>query len=163
MEKGKEKIYTEYYTRALNAPRRRWRAVLALAVGLVLFSALILFAGVAVTKWEEQNDSGVVACQAMADNVISGDTRDDVNTPMTEAMLNKAKGPWKHSQYAELRIAGINVVTTIYELDIASSKSDADTDVMAIMSILRTLRDQWTALQIVCAQHKVDIPDLPME
>lgn len=161
MEKGKEKTYSEYYNRALTAPRRRWRAVLAALVGLGLFATLILFAGVAVSRWEEEADSGVVACQAMADNLMSGDTRDDVNTPMTEAMLNKAKEPWKHSQYAELRVAGINVVTTIYELDIASSKSDADTDVMAIMSILRTLRDQWTALQIVCAQHKVHIPDLP--
>lgn len=167
MESSHWKTFNEYHQkaseRAMGAGKRRWRAVVAVIVGISLFAALIVFAGVAVNKWEEEADPGVVACQGMADNLNSGDTKDDVSTPMTEASYIKAKKIWQHSKYAELRVVGVNVVTTIFQLDVASSKSTDDTDVGEVMRLLRTLRDQWVALQNVCAQHRVDIPALPME
>jgi hypothetical protein len=125
---------------------------------LAIFTILILVSLTiynAVTAGTSSTDSGVSACQKMADNV--GKNNGD-NKPMTEGDYRIAKFPFENSKYADIKVAGVNMVDTIYNLE---KQSQGDEDLGGSMVTLTMVTTQWGLLQTACANHGVTVPSLP--
>lgn len=134
--------------------------LIGIIVLLIVALAGVFVVGTVASKSATKHDSGVMACQKMADSAKSGDTANDSNTPMTADQFAKAKEPWEKSGFADLRMAGVQVVTTIYAIDQASSTSEDDEDLADVMGQMVALQTRWAALQQACGAHGVQIPDI---
>lgn len=140
-------------------PRRKGSNVIAAIVLAMIVTILAGVITVIMVRWHHAtNDSGVAACRAITQSVKSGDTKDDSNTPMSEASYKHARAAWEHSKYADLRTAGTAIVDTIYKLDTQSSTDDSLGDAMTTLIVLRT---NWGVLQNACGNHGVIVPNLP--
>lgn len=99
-------------------------------------------------------DSGVAACKQIAVNMKS-----TVSTPddkMTPAVRDSKKSPFVHSRYADLKVAGSNVIDTVYRMD-----NSADTNSLGGgLADLTLVVNAWSSLQVACANHGADIPAL---
>jgi hypothetical protein len=131
----------------------------ALVVGglILLAVALILASGPAVkrVKSETTTDSGVSACKTMADNMAKKQTAS--SKKMTEASYKKIRAPFENSKYADIKVAGMNIVDTIYQAD---TQPDPD-NIGGAMILMGTLQGQWGQLQTACMNHGVTVPALP--
>jgi hypothetical protein len=121
---------------------------------LGVFIMLAAFAvGFASIYHPAKSDSGVSACQK-----IAVDKKDVVNTPddnMTAAQRDEKKAPFVKSHYADIRVAGANVIDTVYKMD-----NDIDVDLAQSYADMTKISAQWGNLQAACSSHGVDIPGL---
>lgn len=106
-------------------------------------------------------DSGVAACKAMANNMTK--SKDTSNTKMTKAKYNEARKPFEKSRHSDIKVAGTNLLATIYKAD-QMPQDDTDLgkqfgDAMVLMSAVQT---NWSALQVACGNHGVTVPALPL-
>jgi hypothetical protein len=101
-----------------------------------------------------KTDSGVEACQTLADNMAKQKSSDD--KPMTEADYKRIRKPFENSKHADIKVAGTNVVDTVYKADTKSK------DLGSAMVLLNKLQTQWGQLQVACSKEGVDVPQLPM-
>lgn len=105
-------------------------------------------------------DSGVQQCKDIAKNVSSGKTAsNDSETTMAE--YEAKKKPFQDSRYADIRVAGTNLITLFEQMD-KLSKSDDDDAWGAGLVALGQLSSNWTALQTACSNHGVTVPPLPL-
>lgn len=100
-------------------------------------------------------DSGVAACEQMANNAKAPKSSGPISK-MTEAQHQEKRAPFANSQYADIKVAGTNVVDTIYKAD----QMGDDTDLGTIMMTATQLQAQWAQLQIACSSHGVELPNL---
>lgn len=100
-------------------------------------------------------DSGVAACEQMAVNAKDG-KKSDKKTLMTEAQYKEKRAPFENSKYADIKVAGTNLVETIYKADHAQLDDTLGSSIV----LLTTVQTQYGALQTACAAHGVDLPSL---
>lgn len=128
-------------------------------VTLVSIFAIVLTAGYVMEMVSHTNksDSGVTACQGIADKAAHPTPKasSTKNNPMTEDQYKKNLEPYENSKYADIKVAGINVINTVYDMS-----RDTGADYSTNMANLYTLRDHWAALQRACSNHGVTIPGI---
>lgn len=131
---------------------------LILAIALVVALVMVL-AGLGIYKvlhsYSASSDSGVAACKTMAENAKK--PKSDNNKTWTEDDYHKARKPFEDSRYTDIKVAGTNLVDTIYAMD---KKSKDDTDLGGAMAMLTTINQQWSALQVACGNSGVELPGL---
>lgn len=99
-------------------------------------------------------DSGVSACKAMADTVgKNSDSQEKWGEPEYQA----ARMPFESSKHADLKVAGTNLIDTVYKVQ---NQNLDDADFGEAMVTLQTLQTQWAALQTACANHGQTLPAL---
>ena len=146
-----------------RATRRR-KIKRNLTVGLLLallfvglfWGAIFLLNALDDSKFSNK-DSGISACEKMAENVGQPTKKDD-GKPMTNDELQVAIMPFEASKYADIKVAGTNLVTTIYNVENAPQDDESLGGAMALLSTLQT---QWGQLQTACVNHGVTLPPLP--
>jgi len=94
----------------------------------------------------------------MADNVKN--PKPENNKHWTEDDYHKARKPFENSKYPDLKVAGTNIVDSIYKMDQDSLKSSDDPSLSDSLGMLSTINTQWSALQVACAKAGVDLPGL---
>lgn len=143
-----------------NIPRRKSRNRTMIFVYSVILVSFVIFAIVAVPLITEMvqpfgADSGVTACQQMAENAKQPSSGS--NTPMTEELYRQKRKPFEDSQYADISVAGTNLVDTVYQ---AQKTSADDTNLGDAFALLSTIQTNWAALQVACKNHGVELPAL---
>lgn len=127
-----------------------------LAIFLVMMGALVFltdsFGSEVISK-----DSGVSACEKMAENVGKKNVKGGTD-PWGEPEYQAAMLPFESSKHADIKVAGTNMVTTIYNLE---KQSNNDEDLGGALVTLSTIQTQWGQLQTACANHGVTVPPLP--
>lgn len=124
-------------------------AILGLA-GILAAAAIAFTPGHFTAK-----DTGVTACKTMADNMAKKKTN---TKKMTEASYRKARAPFENSKFADIKVAGQNILDTVYQAD---TQPDPD-NIGGAMILLGSLQAQWGQLQTACANHGVTVGPLPM-
>lgn len=99
-------------------------------------------------------DSGVSACKAMAENVGKNSDSQEWGEPEYQA----ARMPFESSKHADLKVAGTNLIDTVYKVQ---KQNLDDADLGTAMVTLQTLQTQWAALQTACANHGQTLPPMP--
>jgi hypothetical protein len=130
-------------------------ALLGILTLLVIGGLLILSAVDSEGKASVAKDSGVSACEKMAESVGKNDGNDE---PWTEADYHAARMPFESSKHADLKVAGQNVVDAVYELEKSSTD---DENLAGALIAFNTVQTRWAGLQTACAAHGVDLPALP--
>jgi hypothetical protein len=140
--------------------------IIAALVGLAL-GLTVIFGGISIMKSVSHDaktvaaatDSGVQACSNMVKNANKPDSGS--SSAMTQADFDKAVKPFKESRYADIKTAGVNLVTTIYNMDKASqTDTDDSADLSGAMGGLMQVTTYYAQLQTACSAHGVDIPPL---
>jgi hypothetical protein len=127
------------------------------AGGLVLLAIFAVVLGGALWlsgAWANvgpATDSGVSACKKMVENMDDG--RAD-NAKWTEADYFAARAPFESSKHADLRVAGTNLVDTIWK----SEQTVDDESLGGALGLMSTLQTQMSQLQIACGNHGVAVP-----
>lgn len=138
---------------AQNPELKKNRMVNIIAMSIVL---VVLIAGGALFFMNDSStDSGITACQEMKKNAESG-KKSTSSGKMTDAQRKEKRAPFENSQYADIRVAGTNLVDSLYQMD---QKKDADNLGDALVT-LTTIRTQYAALQTACSAHGVELPNL---
>lgn len=101
-------------------------------------------------------DSGITACEDMAANVKAG-KKSSSSAKMTELQRDQKLLPFQNSQYPDIKVAGGNLVETIYKAD----HMQTDDGIASSIVLLTTIQTQYAALQTACANHGVNLPPLP--
>jgi len=133
-------------------------AFITIVVGIIV--------GVGVIFWDSKGsapttgngftfDSGVGACRQIAENAAKGTDDTNSDAKMTKKELAEKESPFKMSKYTDLKVAGVNVMETVYAMDQLS-----EDDIGPALADLTQLEAQWTALQTACGAHDVTIPSL---
>ena len=143
-----------------RAARRKGHiiAFITIVVGIIV--------GVGVIFWDSKGsapttgngftfDSGVGACRQIAENAAKGTDDTNSDAKMTKKELAEKESPFKMSKYTDLKVAGVNVMETVYAMDQLS-----EDDIGPALADLTQLEAQWTALQTACGAHDVTIPSL---
>lgn len=131
-----------------------------IAGGLVLlFIFGIMFGGViliskAFGSASGSTDSGVAACKRMAENV----GKSNKNETWGEPEYHAARMPFESSSHADIKVAGTNIVDTIWQME---KQSKDEENLGGALVTLTTVQTQWAALQTACANHGVTVPPLP--
>lgn len=102
-----------------------------------------------------KEDSGVTACKTISKNMVEKKSSD--SKPMTEADYNRIREPFENSKYTDIKVAGTNIVDTVYQAD---TQPDPNNIGGAII-LMGTLQGQWGQLQVACSKRGVDVPQLP--
>lgn len=131
--------------------------IILLFIGAFGTAAIVTGVAIAVTPGHFKEDSGVTACKTLAKNVQ--DKKSGSDNPMTKAQYEKARTPFENSSYSDIRVAGTNVISTVYKAD---SKKIQDGDIGHAIALMNVLETQWGALQTACGNHGVTVPALPM-
>ena len=118
-----------------------WPAI-ALIIGLVV-GAIIFVASMAAGT-TALKDSGITACQNLADNT---------GKPAAEKKPVTSKD-FETSGYTDLKVAGTDFVATV------KSNTD-DEDLAGALGAVSKLHTQYAILQTACANHGVNLPPLP--
>jgi flagellar basal body rod protein FlgC len=103
-----------------------------------------------------KTDSGVAACKTISENMANSQSTKN-NKKMTEASYKKARAPFENSSHADIKVAGMNIIDTIYQAD---TMKDPD-NIGAAMILMNSLQSQWSDLQVACSKQGVDVPKLP--
>lgn len=130
--------------------------VLALLFAALFGGTMAIFNALDDSKFSNK-DSGVSACEKMAENAGKKDVKGD-DGPWGEPEYRAARLPFESSKHADIKVAGGNMVDTIYNLEKQSQNEDDLGGAIVTLSMIQT---QWTALQTACANHGVDVPALP--
>jgi hypothetical protein len=128
-------------------------------VVIAVIGATGIAAGVAIALTPGHfapTDSGVMACQTLAKN--AKDNKPGSDKAMTEADYKKTRAPFEKSSFIDIRVAGTNVVDTVYKADRENQKNG---DIGHAIVLMNTLQNQWGALQVACGHHGVVVPQLP--
>jgi hypothetical protein len=100
-----------------------------------------------------KQDSGITACKMISENMAK---KESSNDPLeTEADYNRIIKPFEQSSHADIKVAGMNLVNTIYKADTKTK------DLGSAMVLMNTIQNQWSALQVACGKQGVDVPQLP--
>jgi hypothetical protein len=134
-----------------NPELKRNRIVNIIAMSIILVIAIA--AGALFFMSDSSTDSGITACQEMKKNAESGKKS---SGKMTDAQRKEKREPFENSQYPDIRVAGTNLVDSVYEMD---QKKDSD-NLGDALATLTTIRTQYAALQTACSAHGVDLPNL---
>lgn len=127
----------------LGYRRKYLRYASAFVLGVMIAAAIVLAAFAAGAN-SPSKDSGVSACQTLADNT---------SKPAAEKKLVGLKD-FQESKIAELKVAGVDFVTTV--------KSNKESDGLGgAVADLTKLHTQYAALQVACAKQGVNLPPLP--
>ena len=141
-------------------------SVVVVLMGSVLIAVGIgLGSGSAVKKVDNvvaaHTDSGVIGCQKISDSAKNSKSdSSDSDSETTVAEYEKAKQPFLDSRYADVKVAGTNLLNGMEAMEKAAN-SDDDSDFGAALIGLGELHTNWTALQVACANHGVTLPSLP--
>lgn len=127
-----------------------------LAIFLVMMGALVFFTD-SFGSEVISKDSGVSACEKMAENVGKKNVKGGDKT-WGEPEYQAAMLPFENSQHADIKVAGTNMVTTIYNLEKQSNNVE---NLGGALVTLSTIQTQWGQLQTACANHGVTVPPLP--
>lgn len=127
---------------------------------LIVIGAVVIFLLIAGSlavfgmPGKAQQDSGITACQEIKANAESG--KKSSGAKMTEEQYKAKRAPFENSEFADLKVAGTNLVDSIYQMD---QKKD-DGNLTNALVTLHTIQNQYAALQTACANHGVDLPNL---
>lgn len=110
---------------------------------------------VALTPGHFKKDSGVTACKTLSDNMAKKSSSDK---PMTEADYHRIRAPFENSSHADIKVAGMNIVDTVYQ---AQTLKDPN-NIGAALILMNSLQGQWSQLQVACNKQGVDLPQLPV-
>lgn len=129
---------------------------------LIAFVAvMVIVGGIAVLSWIGNDgsfkDSGIVACEKMADRAANPKKSTGAKKDMTSEEHAELRRPFENSDKADIRVAGTNLVDTMYTL--TSSEIDKQ-DLGGSMVTITTLHSQWNALRTACGNHGVNLPPL---
>lgn len=155
-----EPHYREQAQKARKTARNR-KIKRNIAGGLVLLAIFaVMFGGVVLLSKafgsdSVSTDSGVSACKKMAENVGKNDGENEV---WGEAEYQAARMPFESSKHADIKVAGSNIVDTIWQME---KQSRSEQDLGGALVTLTTVQTQWAALQTACANHGVTVPPLP--
>lgn len=130
--------------------------VLALLFSVLFGGTMAIFNALDDSKFSSK-DSGISACEKMAENANKKDVKGGDKT-WGEPEYQAAMLPFENSQHADIKVAGTNMVTTIYNLE---KQSNNDEDLGGALVTLSTIQTQWGQLQTACANHGVTVPPLP--
>jgi hypothetical protein len=111
---------------------------------------------VALTPGHFKKDSGVTACKTISENMAKKKTGSD--KPMTEAEYKRLREPFENSSHADIKVAGLNILDTIYQADTQPDPKN----IGGALILMGTLQGQWGQLQTACSNQGVDVPQLPM-
>jgi hypothetical protein len=132
--------------------------IIAALCGAVLFGGIGVLAVHAATP-----DSGVAACKTMASNMKKTDNIKS-DGPMTASKYHQIRKPFEKSKHSDVRVAGTNIVDTIYNgsKDLQTDSGDPGKSLGKAFALMGTLQAQWGQLQTACGNHGVTVPALPM-
>jgi hypothetical protein len=153
-----EHYYQERQTRSLKSKILRniaGGAIILAVIAAILFPALYFSGALANTPIAK--DSGVSACEKMAENAGKKNVKGG-GGKWGEPEYRAARMPFESSEHADIKVAGGNMVDTIYNLE---KQGDNEDDLGGALVTLSTIQTQWAALQTACANHGVDVPALP--
>jgi hypothetical protein len=152
-------MQTVLETHAANKARSKKRKYIYVAVliviGLVIGIGTHVLSSYLADRSASTMDSGVAACSQMAENAGKSGTKANVGTKMTEAQYKEKRAPFENSKYSDIKVAGTNIIDTIYKLD-----REGEGDLGTALITLTTLQNQWSQLQVACETHGVTIPSL---
>lgn len=136
--------------------KKRLKRFVTLAVVVFLAAVALTVGALLLTdKVASAKDPGIGACEQMAANA-KAEQKHNSYAKMTDAQRVEKRTPFANSKYADIKVAGTNLVDTLYELD---QKENADLgDALVIMATVRT---QYAALQTACGAHGVELANLP--
>lgn len=136
----------------------RWNVFMFIGAVAIMLIGLGTIVAVLIIGPHGGTDSGVKACQTMAENAKHPKASN--NEHMTESSYHESRVRFENSSYADIKVAGQNLVDTIYKADKASQAPSDDEDLGGTFALLSTLQNNWAALQVACANHDVDLPAL---
>lgn len=148
---GTEAFEEHYQVADAKRRKRNFQWFVAIVALLIVVCAAI---GISLNlnHSSASNDSGVSACQQMASNKAAAKKS---SGPMTVEQRDQKKAVFENSHYADLKVAGANVVDTVYAMDNA-----ADDSIAASYEFMTKIEAQWGNLQVACLNHGVKIPGL---
>lgn len=143
------------YPLQYDAPQpKRNRKLIAILTGLALVIGAVAIIGV-MNFTKDSTDSGLKACSDMAERVQHPGSSDKSGSKMTEQQYKDIRRPFEQSKYADIKVAGQNLVDTVYKAD----QIDMDSaDYNEAMGVLTQVRQNWTTLQVACQSHGVELP-----
>ena len=97
-------------------------------------------------------DSGLMTCQALAE-------RASMPGPKPKLSYQEVQGRFLTSRHSDVRDAGVKLIDTMQRVDMALNSDE--TPLSESMGAVMALRIAWSGLQTACANHGVDVPDLP--
>lgn len=109
-----------------------------------------------LTNQSTSMDTGIAACKTIADN-SKLEKKQESDVPMTKEDYDQVRRPFERSAYADIKVAGLNFVDTVYKADQASTEEG---DLGEIMLLMTTLQSQYAALQVACGTHGITLPPL---
>jgi hypothetical protein len=143
-------VYEDHYAVAdAKRRKRKFQWFISILAILACVSAIIV---ISLNQSPSAKDSGVTACQQMASTKTATKSS---NAPMTVEQRDQKKAVFQNSHYADLQVAGANVVDTVYAMDNA-----ADDSIAASYEFMTKIEAQWGNLQVACLNHGVRIPGL---
>jgi hypothetical protein len=150
--------YFQLPKHSYTKPEKNWKNKMAFVYAIsaltVVFGFLAFTVFVPVAK-SIAKDSGVSACETMQKNVE--DNVKSTSGKMTLEQRDKARKPFQDSRYPDLRVAGTNLVDSLYDVD---QKIDS-ADLGQTMAMAALIRSDFTTLQTACSAHGVNVPALP--
>lgn len=131
---------------------KKWFAFIC----LVVITVTVTWVMYTVNPKESKTDSGIQACQAIADKAAHpSPSASKKSGPMSEESYKKNREVYEKSKYSDLKAAGTAVIDVVYGMS-----KDTGTDYSSTMANLYALKDHWASLQRACANHNVQIPSL---
>lgn len=132
-------------------------AISAVVGVLVILGLVFLFpkkSSPAMTPEAMKVDSGVVACQQIAEN--SGKAKSQSGNAMTQEQRIARRTPFENSNDPELFAAGTNFVDAVWEAQQALNNDDVD--LASSFGIITKLEVRYGVLQLACKKHGVELP-----
>jgi hypothetical protein len=131
---------------------KKWFAFIC----LVVVTVTVTWVMYTVNPKDNTTDSGVQACQAIADKAAHpSPAASKKSGAMSDDSYKKNRAVYENSKYADLKAAGTAVIDVVYGMS-----KDTGTDYSSSMANLYALKDHWASLQRACANHGVQIPSL---
>lgn len=125
----------------------KYMAMTAIA-GVLILLGVIFF----VIPHDTAQDSGVLACQEMAENVERQKTQASTSK-MTSSQYKKARQKFEKSEHLDIRQAGTRLVDTVVKAE-STSENDLGGNLQAIVDLGSHLGD----LRVACANHGIYVP-----
>lgn len=142
--------------RAKTKKARRNRMLLMIVGALLAINGVV---GLVLTGIAKTDDPGIAACSDMAERV--GHPSKNENKTMTEEEWIRIRQPFEKSSYADISVAGTNLVDAVYKADqLMANKKDEDADLGESLAILSVIQTNYANLQTACKNHGVDLPGL---